>query len=45
MTNLRFREDGSFRVLQMADIQDGPNVLPDTIRLIQIGRASCRERV
>ena len=35
MTNLRFREDGSFRVLQMADIQDGPNVLPDTIRLIR----------
>ena len=35
MTNLRFREDGSFRVLQMADFQDGPNVLPDTIRLIR----------
>ena len=35
MTNLRFREDGSFRVLQMADIQDGPNVREDTIRLIE----------
>ncbi|KFI83942.1 putative phosphohydrolase [Bifidobacterium reuteri DSM 23975] len=36
MTNsLRFREDGSFRVLQMADVQDGPDVLPDTIRLIR----------
>lgn len=31
----RFREDGSFRVLQMADVQDGPDVLPDTIRLIR----------
>lgn len=31
---LRFHEDGTFRVLQMADIQDGPNVNPDTIRLI-----------
>ena len=35
MTSLRFREDGSFRVLQMADVQDGPDVLPDTIRLIR----------
>lgn len=32
---LRFREDGTFRVLQMADIQDGPNVHPDTIRMIE----------
>lgn len=31
---LRFRPDGSFRVLQMADVQDGPLVSPDTIRLI-----------
>lgn len=31
---LRFHEDGTFRVLQMADIQDGPNVNPDTIRMI-----------
>lgn len=31
---LRFHEDGTFRVLQMADIQDGPNVNLDTIRLI-----------
>ncbi|TPF95640.1 metallophosphatase [Bifidobacterium sp. UTBIF-78] len=35
MTSLRFREDGSFRVLQMADVQDGPDVQPDTIRLIR----------
>lgn len=33
--NLRFRDDGSFRVLQLADIQDGPKVRPDTIRLIE----------
>ncbi|PJM79102.1 metallophosphatase [Bifidobacterium scaligerum] len=32
---MRFREDGSFRVLQMADVQDGPDVRPDTIRLIR----------
>ncbi|PJM73900.1 serine/threonine protein phosphatase [Bifidobacterium primatium] len=32
---LRFRENGTFRVLQMADIQDGPNVNEDTIRLIR----------
>lgn len=32
---LRFRADGTFRVLQMADIQDGPDVHPDTIRLIR----------
>ncbi|MBT1163202.1 metallophosphoesterase family protein [Bifidobacterium felsineum] len=35
MTSLRFRKDGSFRVLQMADVQDGPDVQPDTIRLIR----------
>ncbi|KFI92842.1 calcineurin-like phosphoesterase [Bifidobacterium saguini DSM 23967] len=35
MTSLRFREDGSFRVLQMADVQDGPDVQKDTIRLIR----------
>ncbi|MBW3079741.1 metallophosphoesterase family protein [Bifidobacterium simiiventris] len=34
-TSLKFREDGTFRVLQMADIQDGPNVHPDTIRMIE----------
>ena len=33
--SLRFHSDGTFRVLQMADIQDGPNVREDTIRLIQ----------
>ena len=32
---LRFRENGTFRVLQMADIQDGPDVNEDTIRLIR----------
>lgn len=32
---LHFRSDGSFRVLQMADIQDGPDVSPDTIRLLE----------
>lgn len=32
---LRFREDGTFRVLQMADIQDKPDVDKDTIRLIE----------
>lgn len=32
---LRFNADGTFRVLQMADIQDGPNVHPDTIKLIK----------
>lgn len=32
---LRFNSDGTFRVLQMADIQDGPNVRKDTIRLIE----------
>lgn len=31
---LRFRADGTFKVLQMADIQDGPDVSPDTVRLI-----------
>ncbi|RSX54931.1 Ser/Thr protein phosphatase family protein [Bifidobacterium dolichotidis] len=31
---LRFRKDGTFRVLQLADIQDGPAVSPDTIALI-----------
>ena len=32
---LRFRDNGTFRVLQMADIQDGPDVNKDTIRLIE----------
>lgn len=31
---LRFHDDGTFRVLQMADIQDKPDVNTDTIRLI-----------
>ena len=33
--SLRFNSDGTFRVLQMADIQDGPDVREDTIRLIE----------
>lgn len=32
---LRFNDDGTFRILQMADIQDGPQVNDDTIRLIE----------
>ena len=32
---LRFRDNGVFRVLQMADVQDGPDVRPDTIRMIR----------
>ena len=32
---LRFHDDGTFRVLQMADIQDGPEVNRDTIRMIE----------
>ncbi|WP_175578397.1 metallophosphoesterase family protein [Bifidobacterium jacchi] len=32
---LRFRKNGTFRVLQMADIQDGPAVNRDTIRMIE----------
>ncbi|NEG56230.1 metallophosphoesterase [Bifidobacterium platyrrhinorum] len=32
---LQFHHSGKFRVLQVADIQDGPNVAKDTIRLIE----------
>lgn len=32
---LQFHESGKFRVLQLADIQDGPKVSGDTIRLIE----------
>ena len=32
---LRFNEDGTFRVRQMADIQDKPEVNRDPIRLIE----------
>lgn len=35
---LQFHRSGKFRVLQFTDLQDGPNVSPDTIRLIE---ASC----
>ena len=41
-TPLRFRPDGTFRVLQMADIQDGPDVRPDTIRLIEAAIAKAK---
>lgn len=32
---LQFHQSGKFRVLQIADIQDGPKVSKDTIRLIE----------
>ena len=32
---VRFREDGTFRVLQLADVQDGPEVSADAIALIR----------
>lgn len=38
MTNggrLRFRKDGTFRVLQLADVQDGPVVSQDALDLIE----------
>ena len=31
---LRFRDDGTFRILQVSDIQDGPHVNEDTLQLI-----------
>ena len=44
-----------FKIMQIADTQEGAKVSPDTLNLIntaidkekpdQIGRASCRERV
>ncbi len=33
-STLSFRKDGTFRVLQLADIQDGPVVDPDAVALI-----------
>lgn len=32
---LRFREDGTFKVLQLADIQEKPSVRSDTIKLLE----------
>lgn len=32
---LRFRPDGTFRVLQLADVQDGPDVSRRAIMLIE----------
>lgn len=34
LRRLRFRDDGTFRVLQLADVQDGPDVSPDALELI-----------
>lgn len=34
LERLQFHESGKFRVLQLSDIQDGPKVSSDTIRLI-----------
>jgi hypothetical protein len=38
--DMKFRKDGTFRVLQLADVQDGPVVSEDSIKLI---RAAIRE--
>ncbi|RSX52256.1 metallophosphoesterase [Bifidobacterium samirii] len=35
MGRLQFHHSGKFRILQFADIQDGPKVAKDTIRLIE----------
>ena len=32
---LQFHQSGKFRVLQLADIQDGPKVSKDTVKLIE----------
>ena len=36
---LQFHQSGKFRVLQFADIQDGPKVSKDTISLIEASLA------
>lgn len=36
---LRFRDDGSFRILQIADTQEGPNVSKDTLRFLDAALA------
>ena len=41
-TPLRFRADGTFRVLQMADVQDGPDVSADAIDLIEAAVSAAR---
>lgn len=40
MSALHFRNDGTFRILQLADIQDGPHVAADTIDLIEAAVAA-----
>lgn len=42
---LQFHESGKFRVLQFTDIQDGPKVSPDTIRLIEAACDAARPDV
>ena len=42
---LQFHESGKFRVLQFADIQDGPKVSSDTIRLIEASLDATRPDV
>ena len=42
---LQFHESGKFRVLQLSDIQDGPNVSNDTIRLIAAAADAARPDV
>ncbi|RSX53558.1 ser/threonine protein phosphatase [Bifidobacterium goeldii] len=39
---LQFHRSGKFRVLQLADIQDGPKVSKDTIRLIEASLDAAR---
>lgn len=39
---LQFHRSGKFRILQLADIQDGPKVSSDTISLIEAALASAR---
>lgn len=39
---LQFHQSGKFRVLQLADIQDGPNIASDTIRLIEASLDAAR---
>lgn len=42
---LQFHRSGKFRVLQLADIQDGPKVSKDTIRLIEASLDAARPDV
>ncbi|EFA23390.1 metallophosphoesterase [Bifidobacterium gallicum] len=39
---LQFHHSGKFRVLQLADVQDGPKVSKDTIRLIEVAVKTSR---